>query len=239
MQSLTYMIYMYAESNIGKGGIGGDIGNDLILFGSVDQITPSDQIIITRNCDPDANYEADRYAEIYNAGGQDLDITGWTLENIQNNSVAFYWTFNGTIAAGETWVCARADATDQTINPDVTATWSGAGWNGKDGDGTILKDASGNIKDEAVKSGTTNKIENKQMKRKLDVILSNFSFDPDEWVFTSITNANDLLPGEHGTVWANIDSNWGTDGNWDNLVPTETADAFIVAGSDIPNLNVY
>jgi hypothetical protein len=238
MRSITYRIYMHAESNSGKGGIGGDIGNDIIVFGSVDQITPSDQIIIARNCDPDDNFEADRYAEIYNAGGADLDITGWTLENIQNNSVAFSWTFSGSIAAGETWVCARADATDQTISPDVTATWSGDSWNGKDGDGTILKDDLGNIKDNAVQSGTTNKFEDKQMKRKLDVILSNSSFDPNEWVFTSLTNANDLLPGEHGTVWANKNPNWGTDGNWDNLVPTETADAFIVAGADIPNLNV-
>ena len=237
---VIYRIYMYAESNAGSGGIGDKAGDDIIVYGSVAHINSSDQIIIARNCDPNSNYAPDRYAEIYNAGDLALDITGWKLENIQNNTVAFSWTFSGSIAAGETWVCARANATGQTISPDVTATWSGDSWNGTGGDGTVLKDASANIKDFAVLDGTaSDNFENGQMKRKLDVVISSNSFNDDEWSYVAtVSNANDLLPGEHGTVWANKNTNWGTDSNWDNLVPTETTDAFIVAGDDIPNLDV-
>jgi len=235
---ITYRIYMYAEDEGGSGGIGDKAGNDLVVNGSVSHIPSANQIIITRNCDPDLNYDPDRYAEIYNAGDQNVDITGWKLHNIQNTVDKFQWTFSGTINAGDTWVCARADNTDQTISPDVTATWVGGDWNGTGGDGTILKDGGGTIMDYAVQSGTTNKFTNRQMKRKQTILKSNSSFDADEWFIKPVNNANDLLPGVHGTVWRNNNVTWGGTNNWDCEVPTKYVDVFIVSGSNQPHVNI-
>lgn len=237
-QKITYRIYMYALSNGGKCGIGGGTGNDIIVSGSVNHINSEDQIIIARQCDPEVNYSADRYIEIYNAGDTDLDITGWSLANVQNDVVKFSWTFDGIILAGETWICSDAKTVGQTIDPDVTANWSGAGWNGTGGDGSILKNSSNDTIDYVVQSGTSNEFTDKQMKRKLDIVVSNTTFTPDEWTYVSVSNATDFLPGEHGTVWRNASSNWGTDSNWDNEVPNESSDAFIVSGDTDPNLNI-
>ena len=84
------------------------------------------QVIIARNCDPKNNYSADRFSEIYNAGNTSVDLTGWTLENIQGGKVKFSWSLSGTINPGETKICGIADTTGQTITTDFKATWSGA-----------------------------------------------------------------------------------------------------------------
>ena len=73
------------------------------------------KIIIVRNCDPKENYEADRFAEIYNAGNETVDLTGWTLENIQNGAMKFEWELSGSINPGETKVCARSNSENQII----------------------------------------------------------------------------------------------------------------------------
>lgn len=235
-QKVAYRIYMYAEAEEGTASIGGFANDDIIVYGLTEHIDSKDQIIIARNCDPLLNYGPDRYAEIYNAGDLPLDITNWKLENVQNNVVAFSWTFSGIIAAGETWVCARNDATDQSIIPDVSTNWSGAGWNGIGGDGTILKDAQGLVMDRAVQeSGQT--FDNKQMKRKLDIVLSSPTYDENEWVFSGVDSANYFIPGFHGTVWeGNI--NWFTQGNWDCQVPTSTSNAIISSAAlSYPNIS--
>lgn len=188
---------------------------------------PPPKIIVARNCDPQSNYAADRFAEIYNAGNTTVDLTGWTLVNIQGGSVAFTWLLSGSIASGETKICARSDNTDQTINPDFTATWSGTSWNGKGGDGTILKDDGSVIIDNAVQSDGTGKFENGQMKRKLNISSPVSTYNADEWVFVSVSNANDVIPGFHGTVWTGGSTVWSTESNWDNEVPTSSYDAFI------------
>ena len=235
---VVYRIYMWAEANAGSGGIGDKAGNDLVIYGSVSHITSAKQIIIMRNCDPKNNAAPDRYAEIYNAGDQSVDITNWTLHNIQNGNDKFHWTFSGSIAPGETWVCARADATNQTITPDVTAVWKGAWWNGNGGDGTVLKNSSGVIMDSAVQVGNTNKFSDKQMKRKQTILVSNTSFDPDEWDYFPVADANDFLPGVHGTVWRNRGEGvkWELYINWDNGIPTKYVDVYIMAGSYQPRI---
>lgn len=234
-QPIVYRIYMYAESETGTASIGGFSGNDIEVFGTTLHIDSKDQIIIARNCDPELNYAPDRYAEIYNAGDQALDITGWTLENIQDGAVAFSWTFSGTILSGETWVCARSDATGQSIVPDVTAIWLGVGWNGTGGDGTILKNELGIVMDRAVQE-TGETFDNKQMKRKLDKVLSSSIYNVNDWVFTGVNNANDFIPRFHGTVWEG-NTNWFTEGNWDCEVPTYTSNAIISnAASAFPKI---
>ena len=188
------------------------------------------QVIIARNCDPQANFEPDRFVEIYNAGNVVVDLTGWTLENIQGGAVLFTWTLSGNINPGETKICARDNATLQTITPDFIATWAGNSWNGKGNDGSKLKDNNGDVIDNAVQSDATGTFENKQMKRKLTINNPTSTYNSNEWVFSSVTNANDVVPGFHGTVW--IDgADWSTLSNWDCEVPTISSDVTIPSSS--------
>jgi len=194
-------------------------------------------VYIARNCDPATNYSADRYAEIYNAGSSTVDLTGWTLENIQGGSVSFTWTLSGTIAPGETKICGNADNTNQTITPDYTAEWSGTSWNGKGGDGTILKN-NGDIVDDAVQSDGTGTFENKQMKRNLSINQASATYNVSEWTFSPVTDAVDALPGFHGTVWRSVGTLWETESNWDNGVPAESSNVGIpTTTSQSPAIN--
>ncbi len=190
------------------------------------------QVIIARNCDPKNNYSPDRFSEIYNVGNTAVDLTGWTLENIQGGKVKFSWSLSGTINPGKTKICGKADTTGQTITPDFTATWSGASWNGKGGDGTILKDNTGTVIDYAVQDDATKTFENKEMKRKLTIVFPTATYDVNQWVFSTVNNANDVIPGFHGTVWRKTTSHtiWETSSNWDDETPTATADVYIPGG---------
>ena len=154
-------------------------------------------VFISQNCDPQSNYNPDRFAELYNSGDSSVDLTGWTLENIQGGNLQFTWSLSGTIESGEALVCARDNATDQTITPDFTATWSGSSWNGKGGDGSILKDASGTVIDYAVQDDATGKFENGQMVRNASVTTGSDTYEATQWSFTDVSNAVDATPGSH------------------------------------------
>ncbi len=154
-------------------------------------------VFVSQNCDPHNNYVPDRFAEIYNSTDAAVDLTGWTLENVQNGTVQFTWTLSGTIASGKALVCGNADATNQTISPDFTATWVGNSFNGKGGDGTVLKNASGVVVDSAVQHDATGKFENGHMVRNPDIISPSVNYDASQWTFSAITNAADANPGEH------------------------------------------
>lgn len=164
----------------------------IMLIGAVNA-----QVFISQNCDPKNNYAADRFAEIYNPTGDAIDLTGWTLENIQAGSVSFTWTLSGSIAAGEALICGNADATGQTITPDITATWAGNSWNGKGIDGTILKNANGDVVDYAVQDDATGKFENAQMVRNSNITTPTSTYDATEWTFSAVDDAVDATPGTH------------------------------------------
>jgi len=194
-------------------------------------------ILISRNCDPKNNYAADRYCEIYNTGTCAVDLSGWTVENIQNGNVKFIWSLTGTIADGETKVLASSNSTNQTVSPDYTADWVGNSWNGEGGDGTVLKNSLGVVVDSAVQNNATGKFENKQMKRKLSISTPSAVYNREEWVFTSVDDALDVVPGFHGTVWCG-NSLWNTESNWDNELPIISSDVMIPSGLDnYPEVN--
>ena len=214
----------------------GAISQTVTCSGSVTGPTPD--IIIVRNCDPQNNYTADRFAEIYNASSSTVDLTGWSLENVQGGSVEFTWSLSGNILPGEVLICGNDDNTGQTITPDFTAVWSGNSWNGKGGDGTILKDNTSTIVDYAVQDDGSGTFVNAEMKRKLSVTSPLSVYNSNEWVFTSVGDANDVVPGFYGTVWVGGGTNWSTDGNWDCETPASNTDVTISsAPADLPNIS--
>lgn len=150
-------------------------------------------VFISQNCDPKSNYAPDRFAEIYNPTDASVDLNNWTLENHQNGVLSFTWTLSGSIASGEALICGNTDATNQTITPDITATWVGAGWNGGSTDGSVLKNADGDIVDFAIGSSYANG----QMVRNADITSPSATYVSGEWTSSSVTNAVDATPGEH------------------------------------------
>ena len=154
-------------------------------------------VFVSQNCDPKNNWAVDRFAEIYNPTDAAVDLTGWTLENVQGGAVQFTWILSGSIASGEALVCGNVDATGQTITPDFTATWVGNSWNGKGGDGTILKNAASTVVDQAVQSDATGKFENGQMVRNANITSPTSTYDATQWTFSSVDDAVDANPGEH------------------------------------------
>jgi len=70
------------------------------------------------------------------------------------------------------------------------------------------------------------------MKRKLTVTSPTATYDVNQWVFSTVNDANDVIPGFHGTVWRKTTSHtiWETSSNWDDETPTATVDAYIPGG---------
>jgi hypothetical protein len=86
------------------------------------------------------------------------------------------------------------------------------------------------VVDNAVQSDGTGTFENGQMKRKLSVSVPTDTYDASEWVFSAVSDAVDVVPGFHGTVWRGTGTIWTTESNWDNLVPTFSAEVTIPGG---------
>jgi hypothetical protein len=67
------------------------------------------------------------------------------------------------------------------------------------------------------------------MKRKLSVSVPTDTYDASEWVFSAVSDAVDVVPGFHGTVWRG-GVNWSTESNWDNLAPTSSVNLTLPDG---------
>ncbi len=88
---------------------------------------------------------ADEWIELYNAGGVDVDLSGWTL-NAADGVPAI--SLAGVIPAGGYYLLER---TDDTTIIDIPADWIGSFGTGlsNDGEALTLRDAGGNIVDTA------------------------------------------------------------------------------------------
>ena len=121
----------------------------LVLLSVIIPAPVRSSVILSELCDPRLNYATDRFIEIYNAGADPVDLTGWSLVAIANSVEAHTWALSGSIAPGQALVAGNS--TTVTVFPVAfpSATWSGGNvnWNGKVGDGAKLLNGSGTVTD--------------------------------------------------------------------------------------------
>ncbi len=173
-------------------------GAALVSGFSYSQAEPS--VLISEMCDPQSNYTTDRFIEIYNTGFAAVDLDGWALVAVGNNTTIFTWSLSGSIAPGQALVAG--DQTTVMVFPVhfPAEAWSNSNglWNGKVGDGAKLIDSSGAVVDYAVVTGTA--FENADYVRNYGVTAPNPIYNPSEWTATPVNLATDGSPGSHSTV---------------------------------------
>ncbi len=155
-------------------------------------------LLISEMCDPRLDYAADRFLEIWNSGPDPVDLTDWSLVAVGNGVDIFTWSLSGTIAPGDALVAG--DATTVTAFPvDFPAeAWSTANgnWNGRAGDGAMLRDPSLAIVDYAVVDGT--RFENQDYVRIAGVTSPNPVYTSAEWTAIPVDHPTQASPGWHG-----------------------------------------
>ncbi len=193
-------------------------------------------VIISEMCDPQSNYNDDRYIEITNIDDVTIDLSGWTLDAITNDgsSVAFTWTLSGTIAPNESLTLGDTD--NSVFTPDFAkAEWSSSNgsWNGNEGDGAKLYDGSkGLVDDAATPDGGSNFFENDAMIRLLSVTQPASTFNADEWFATGVDSPAESTPGYHINVWnGNANDSWTNSGNWSQGIATKELSHAIISSS--------
>jgi hypothetical protein len=158
----------------------------------------SGDIILSELCDPNnSNARTNRYIEIYNAGIQSVDLTGWSVVAVGNGSDIFTWNLSGTIAPGDALTCG--DAANTGFTPDFASnSWSdsNSSWNGDTDDGVKLKNGGGSVVDEASTHGD---FSDGVSVRHSDIGNDNASFAASEWTRTAVADVGigDSTPGTH------------------------------------------
>src|SRR5689334_21663932 len=117
----------------------------------------SADVFLSELCDPNNNYQTDRFIEIYNSGPNAVALTNWRVVAIGNNVDVNTWTLSGSIGAGEAKVCGSSATTTVFPVHFPSANWLNAtaymNWNGKVGDGAKLIDNNNVILDQVVAPG--------------------------------------------------------------------------------------
>ncbi len=169
-------------------------------------------LILSELCDPQNNYQTDRFIEIFNSGPGSVNLTGWSVIAVANNVEVTTWNLSGTIAAGQALVCGNnSTVTGFTVNFQ-NAQWGSSGyfnWNGKIGDGARLKNGA-TLVDQVVAPGDL--FENKTLVRNSNISVPTTVYNASEWTATAKILATDATPGSHngslppaaGPVIANI-----------------------------------
>lgn len=157
-------------------------------------------ILISELCDPRLNYTTDRFIEIYNAGSEAVDLTGWSLVAMGNNGEIFTWNLSGMIDPGEALVAGDATTTVafQVDFPDEAWSSNNGTWNGKVGDGAKLIDGGLTVVDYVVADAT--RFENKDYVRNYGIIAPNTIYDPGEWTAAAVDYPTQASPGTHDTA---------------------------------------
>jgi hypothetical protein len=174
-----------------------------VMFALSVAVTPArSSIILSELCDPQSNYQTDRFIEIYNTGPDAVDLTSWSVVAVANGSDGTTWSLSGTIAAGQAKVLGYTTPVAVfTVNFPLAA-WNAINssggaynWNGKVGDGARLKDASGTVIDVVVATGDL--FVDKDYVRNSSVTSPNSVYTPSEWTATAVTLATNASPGSH------------------------------------------
>ncbi len=156
----------------------------------------ADDIIISEMCDPLNNYADNRYIEIFNPTGSNIDLTGCKVIAVANGSDVFTWNLSGTINSCEALTCGD-DASTVTHNfSSATWTTSNGSWNGGTNDGAYFENSSAVTIDQA---STPTAYANSSIIRNPDISTPNTTFTTAEWTVTSVTDAGSgaSTPGAH------------------------------------------
>ena len=154
-------------------------------------------IIISELCDPLNNYLTDRFIEIANAGTDTVDLAGWTLIAVGNNTNIQSWPLSGLIAPGQAKVCGNSTTVAVFTVDFPSATWStnNATWNGQVNDGARLVNAGAVIVDQLIVPG--NDFKDADLVRKPSIYVPNTTYNAAEWTATPVTLASSASPGTH------------------------------------------
>lgn len=201
--TVTYRIYMYAESSNGSGGFGAKAGNDIVVSGTVDPI-PVD-LMISEVADP-GDYPAARFVEIYNGSSFTVNLSGYSMRVYNDGSgvVSNTVSLSGTLASGGFYTLAYDVDAYTTAYSNLPSTTS-AFING-DGDdvyqifdGTSVIDVYGEVGVDG--TGTVWDYTGKNSVRTSDAKSSskgNSNFTPSEWSINP-ANISDVTPGGFST----------------------------------------
>ena len=154
-------------------------------------------VFLSELCDPQNNYQTDRFIEIYNSGPSPVDLTGWSVIAVANNVEVTTWTLSGTLAVGQAKVCGNTTTVAVFTVNFQNAQWGSSGyfnWNGKIGDGARLKNGATLI-DQVVAPGDL--FENKTLQRNSNISEPNATYTASEWTATPKILATDATPGTH------------------------------------------
>jgi len=160
-------------------------------------------LIISELCDPVNKITTNRYIEIYNPSCNPININGYSVIAISNNTECHTWTLTGTINPGEALVCGSSTPDGFTVDFPGGSEWDPSNsncrfnWNGQARDGVILKDASNNLIDNVI-IGTTSTpayFADKSFYRKSTIESGSLITDTNQW---SSNPADEFgTPGTH------------------------------------------
>ncbi|MEP7027220.1 MAG: endonuclease [Candidatus Eisenbacteria bacterium] len=154
-------------------------------------------VFLSELCDPQNNYQTDRFIEIYNSGPDTVSLASWKIIAVANNVDVNTWTLSGTLAPGQAKVAgSTAPVTSFPIH-FASSTWLSTygNWNGKVGDGAKLVNPSNAVIDLIVAPGDL--FENKDLVRNASVTGPNPVYTASEWTATPVLLATDASPGSH------------------------------------------
>jgi len=157
-------------------------------------------VFLSELCDPQNNYQTDRFIEIYNSGPDAVDLTSWKVIAVGNNVDVNTWNLSGTIGAGEAKVCGSTAPTTVFPIHFASASWLNSAnymnWNGNVGDGAKLVNASNTVIDLIV-SPITGLFENKDLVRVPSVTDPSPTYVAAQWAATPVLLATNASPGSH------------------------------------------
>jgi len=155
-------------------------------------------LILSELCDPQSNFQTDRFIEVFNTGPNAVDLTGWSVVAIANNVDVTTWPLSGSLPAGEARVVGHTTTVTGFTVHFQNSQWGTSGyfnWNGRVGDGAKLVAPGSVIVDHIVAPGTL--FENADLVRNANVSAPSVSYNAAEWTATPVALATNASPGTH------------------------------------------